>query len=112
MLVISRRTRLFLGIQTNTIWIKIANLESLSDVLVALLVLTALTALIVFVALIAFVVVVIVAVVAVVIAAVVAVVIVAVDVAGGVAAVDNSIFEGKRGYQWRKALHDCVGFSL
>lgn len=90
MLVISRLTKPFLGIQTNTIWIKIDKLEFFSDVLAAL---TALIALIVFAALIVFdaliVFAALIALDAVEIAAVTAAVIVAVVAAGDAAAADN-----------------------
>jgi hypothetical protein len=104
MSVISRQTRPFLGIQINTILIKIDKLVFFSDVLVALLVLTALTALTVFVALIVLIALIASAVVE--IAAIVVAGIAADVVAGDVAAANNSSFRMKN------PCMSCRGFSL
>lgn len=111
MLVISKRTRPSLGIQTKTIRIKIDKLEFFFDVLVALVVLTVLIALIVFVALIVSVALIafIVAVIAAVIVVAVAV-IMAADVVADVAAVDNSRFQMKD--PMKSPCMSCRGFSL
>jgi hypothetical protein len=107
-LVISKRIKPFLGIQT--IWIKIDNSGFFSDVLVVLAVLPALIALIVFVAPTVFVVVAIAAAVVVAIVAVVVVAIVAVVVAEVVAAADNSSFRIKNIVIYEgKPLHKLQG---